>query len=339
MSETPSAKPMNRRRVIGLGLGGLLGLGGWYAWAGANGVAETERALEPLPFVPPVSVRTDSGMRVHGIQTAWVAIKTAHYALTGPEALRLPSILADTRWTQPKPVLSWILEHPEGIIVVDSGEQAGVRDLNTYMACADPANRFIITRNFRLQSLPEMELGAQLRSLGLEARDVRCVVQTHLHFDHADGFGFVPKARVLVSRAELEGHNQMPVGAVRCKYPASLEFTAVDHGAPAFASFAGHYPLTRAGDVLIVPTPGHSYGHQSVVLRDTRRDYLFAGDVTFDAGQLQQRVVGGISNDVPQARASLERVRAYVRGQPVLYLPSHDPASLERLKSATVTRL
>jgi N-acyl homoserine lactone hydrolase len=316
---------------------GLFGLGAWQAWLGQYQAQQSVEAIKTMPFVAPVSSKTASGMRIHGIQTAWVSIKTAHYALRGPEALRFPSILADTTWTAAKPVLSWIIEHPEGLIVIDSGEQAGVRDLKSYMACADPVNQFIVVNNFRLQSSQEMELGAQLRWLGLEPNDVRFVVQSHLHFDHADGFAFVPKAKVLVARSELLGQEKVPVGAIRCKYPSQMEFTAIDYQKGAFASFAQHQTLTKAGDVLLLPTPGHSYGHQSVILRDLAHDYCFAGDVTFDEGQLKQRTIGGISHDVATARDSLERVRRYVQDNPVVYLPSHDPASLQRFASATIS--
>jgi N-acyl homoserine lactone hydrolase len=325
----------SRRRILAAGVLGMTGFGAWHNWSGRVGANQISQDVARMPFVPPVSLRTASGMRVHGIQTAWVSIKTTHYALRGLEALRFASIFADTNWTEPKPVLSWILEHPEGIIVIDCGERAAARNLETYMACADAGNQVFIVNNFRLHSTPDMELGAQLRLLGLEPNDVRQVVQTHLHFDHADGFGFVPKAKVLVARAELEGHAQAPVGAVGCQYPSNLTLTAVDYNQGSFANFDQHQRLTKSGDVVLLPTPGHSYGHQSVLLRDLRRDYLFAGDVTFDAGQLQNRVIGGISHDLAKARNSLEQVRRYATEQPVVYLPSHDPESLRRFANAT----
>ncbi len=329
---------VTRRQAISIGLTSIAGLSAWQFWLGSSQAKQMKTQIQQMPFIPPVSIRTASGMRVHGIQTAWISIKTAHYALHGLEAMRIPSILADTNWTQAKPVLSWILEHPEGLIIVDTGEQAEARNLETYMACADPASQFFITKNFHLQSSSEMELGSQLRLLGLEPNDVRYVIQTHLHFDHANGFQFVPKAKVLVAQAEILGHQQMPVGAVRCKYPSKLEFTPVDYTKGSFASFAAHQNITKNGDVLLVPTPGHSYGHQSVVLQDLERDYVFAGDVTFDEAQLEQRIIGGISNDVPATRDSLEKMRRYIQEKPVVYLPSHDPESLNRFAKASTSR-
>lgn len=293
---------------------------------------------EPQP-VAPVTVMTASGVRVHGVQTGWIEVKTAHYRLRGPAALRLPSIVLDKSWTEPKPMLSWVLEHPEGLIVIDTGERAGARDLGTYVACADPVNRAIITRNFRVSVSPESELGPQLVRLGLAPDEVRWVVQTHLHFDHADGFGFFPNAEVLVSRAELEGHRRRPLGAVSCLYPAGFSPTALKYVPRPYGAFGSHFPLTRAEDVVIVPTYGHSYGHQSVLLRDQGATLLFAGDVVFDERQLLGREVAGIVQHVGRARDSIDRVRAWVASTPTVFLPSHDPGSLERLRQQQRTPL
>lgn len=335
---TPNSRTVGMRRRQILGVGGLARLSLWQNTMGRNATRAATKQTQKMPYIPPVSVTTASGIRIHGVQTAWIAIKTAHYALCSPEALRFFLILTDAHWTEAKPVLSWIIEHPEGLIVIDSGERAAARDLERYFSCVDPVNRFILTRNFRVHSTPQMELGSQLERLNLSPREVRYVVQTHLHFDHADGFAAVPKAKVLVARAEIKGHARMPLGAVSCTRPPNLEFVPVDYRSGSYASFGAHHPLTRAGDVLLVPTHGHSYGHQSVVLRDLHHDYLFAGDVTFDEGQLERRTLGGISHDLNLARDSLERTRKFVQSQKVVYLPSHDPDSLERLAQTQETR-
>ena len=331
-------KTYTRRNALGLTFG-LIASGGAWNFVGSSKAQQTAQVTLEMSPQAPVSVTTASGLRVHGLQTGWISIKQNHYRLAGPEALRLASIAADLTWTRPLPMLSWVIEHPEGLIVIDTGERAGANDLSTYVSCADPLNRAVITQNFRVNVLPEMELGAQLKKLGLEPSDVRWVVQTHLHFDHANGFGDVPKAEVLIARAELEGQRAAPAGALSCLYPRNFSPRALDYQSGAFENFAQHCVLTRAGDVLIVPTPGHSYGHQSVLLHDTKNSYLFAGDVVFAEGQLQRRETAGIVHDVAQSRSSLETVRSYAERHPTIVLPSHDPASLRRLNNRQVTSI
>lgn len=319
---------------------GALGLGaGGYSILGRNNSSAAAQTTTELAPVAPVTITTASGIRVHGIQTGWITIKNAHYRLRGPESFRLPSIVADTTWTEPKPMLSWVIEHPEGLIIIDTGERAGSRDLGTYLACADPGNNFFITRNFKVNVEAESEVGPQLVKLGLNPDDVRWVIQTHLHFDHADGFDFFPKAEVFVSSTELEGQRRQPVGAVSCLYPANFNPTALEYTSKTYETFAGYHALTKAEDVIIVPTHGHSYGHQSILLRDNSQTLFFAGDVVFDERQLLEQEVAGIAHSVAEAGDSMERTKNFVMSTPTIFLPSHDPASLNRLQTQQITEV
>jgi glyoxylase-like metal-dependent hydrolase (beta-lactamase superfamily II) len=279
--------------------------------------------------VKPVTITTESGLRVHGIQTGFVAIKSAHHRLRGPEALRLLTIIQDATWTAPLPILTWVIEHPEGIIVIDTGESARMSNLAEYMAC-DRVSRWFYGRNLRMFVTPEEEIGAQVRALGIVPEAVRWVVMTHLHGDHAAGMGMFPNAEVVIARSEFEGHKRQPVGAIPCLWPADFFPRLVDYTGPAVGSFPATLPLTRDGVVTLLPTPGHSYGHQSVLLRDSARSYLFAGDVAFSEGQLLAQEMQGISQDVSAARRSLSHVHELVRQTPTVFLPSHDPESLAR---------
>src|SRR5712691_2578309 len=67
-------------------------------------------------------------MRIHAIQTGTVAIKTRQLSGRGPGALRPIITLLDTTWTEPLPIYTWVIEHPEGLIVVDTGETARVAE-------------------------------------------------------------------------------------------------------------------------------------------------------------------------------------------------------------------
>lgn len=219
---------------------------------GARGV---EARLLALPDVPPVSVVLSDGRRLHGLQTGWVAVKTAHERLRVPEALRFPAILADPRWAAPKPLLSWVLEHPEGLIVVDAGEVAAANDLPTYTRGADPGTRLFVTRNLRVRVAPERELGPQLRALGLSPNDVRLVVQTHLHFDHAGGLRHVPRAEVLVARAEIEGHRRFPQGALTPAWPTGFDPRPVDLAEQPCGPFARALPSPARATCSSCPRP------------------------------------------------------------------------------------
>ena len=119
-------------------------------------------------------------MKVHAIQTGTVAVKARQRSGKGPGPLRLAFTLADRVWTDQLPIYAWAIEHPEGVIVVDTGETARVSD-SGYFPRWHPYYRLGV----REWVEPEEEIGPRLRAIGISPVDVRWVVMTHLHTDHA----------------------------------------------------------------------------------------------------------------------------------------------------------
>src|SRR5262245_4259959 len=136
-------------------------------------------------------------MRIHAIQTGTVAITQSWRRGKGRGTLRRLNTLLDRRWTEPLPIYAWAIEHPEGLIVVDTGETACAAQPG-YFPAWHPYLRFAV----RERVVPEEEIGPQLRTLGFDPRDVRWLVLTHLHTDHAGGLAHFPGAEILVTRTE-----------------------------------------------------------------------------------------------------------------------------------------
>ena len=63
-------------------------------------------------------------MKVHAIETGRVAVHERQREGSGPGPFRLINTLLDRRWTDRLPIYLWVIEHPEGLIVVDTGETA-----------------------------------------------------------------------------------------------------------------------------------------------------------------------------------------------------------------------
>jgi hypothetical protein len=70
----------------------------------------------------------EQNMNIHAIQTGSVAVKESQ--LNGGDRHRrsLLRVMADSRWTEPLPIYAWLIEHREGLIVVDTGETARVSE-------------------------------------------------------------------------------------------------------------------------------------------------------------------------------------------------------------------
>jgi len=89
--------------------------------------------------------------------------------------------------------------------------------------------------------------------------------------------------------------------------------------------------LTEAGDVTLVPVPGHSPGQLAVVVEDGDHSVFLAADSSYTQDLLLRGVVDGVGSDEAAERLTHERIRAYAAETPTVYLPTHDPETAARL--------
>jgi N-acyl homoserine lactone hydrolase len=159
------------------------------------------------------------------------------------------------------------------------------------------------------------------------------VVLTHLHTDHAGGLHHFPHSEILIDRREYaaSGLPGRLRGYLPNRLPASLRPTFIDFLPVPFGPFERSLPLTVAGDVVIVPTPGHSPGHVSVVVRTDEVTYFLAGDTSDTEALMLEGQVDGVAPDEAAARDTLRHIRDLAAHEPLVYLPAHDPASADRL--------
>src|SRR5713226_8464833 len=118
-------------------------------------------------------------IRIHALQTGTVMIKTCQLRGRGQGAGRMLNTLTGSEWTPSLPIYAWVIEHPEGVIVVDTGETARTSEAG-YFPRWHPFHRLAARMSVR----PEDEIGPQLQRLGISPREVRQVILTHFHTDH-----------------------------------------------------------------------------------------------------------------------------------------------------------
>ncbi|GHF54330.1 glyoxylase-like metal-dependent hydrolase (beta-lactamase superfamily II) [Deinococcus metalli] len=269
-------------------------------------------------------------MRIHAVRTGFVQIKRSQQLGVGHGLARRVRPFLDPTWTEWLPTLAWVIEHPEGVIVVDTGSASGDAHLRSW----HPYHRFDV----RFQVGPQDELGPHLRALGIEARDVANVVLTHLHMDHGAGLPHLAGRPTLVHEGELRAAHGLAgrlQGYLPGQWGPAFRPHALTWTDARFGPFDRTAPITQAGDVLAIPTPGHTPHHVSVVVRGDV-DILLAGDASYTQDALLTGQVDGVSPDEGQARATLARIRVLAHERPLVYLPTHDPDSAARLLGKTV---
>jgi glyoxylase-like metal-dependent hydrolase (beta-lactamase superfamily II) len=196
------------------------------------------------------------------------------------------------------PVYAFVIVHPEGQVLVDSGVGQG---------------NIFIDRWYRPQRRPLPDV---LAEHGLSSADIALVINTHLHFDHCGENRLFPHVPIFVQ---------------------ALEYTAThdpDYTVSEWVDFpdAKIEQLTGECEVLpgvtIVPTHGHTRAHQSVVLDTNEGPVVIAGQAAYSAAEFadpQAGHTGGLGSawDEEEYLASILRLRAL---EPQRVYFSHDRA-------------
>lgn len=242
--------------------------------------------------------------------------------------MRMVNVLLDPEWTDWLPIHVWLLEHKDGLIVVDTGERHDAPILPVV----------------KLQVQPETDLGYQLKHMGINPeKDVKCVIQTHLHGDHVGGIGCFGQTPILISKLEWQGmqglSGWLTKQIAKVSIPSALQPSIIEFNSKPFGSFSRHVPVTKDGSVLIVPTPGHTNGHVSVIVQSEGISYFLAGDTSYSEKAMLEEVPSGFSINDKLELETHSKIKAFAQQNPTVYLPSHDPESAIRLEQKRVVQI
>lgn len=274
---------------------------------------------------------------VHEITTGCVEQHKEHrYGTSKP---LLWWVLASRSWVK-APITAYAFEHCDGLVLFDSGLDPALVSDPHYISSS--IGRFILKKVFRFHIGPEDALDKQLEAASLAAADVSKVIVSHLHFDHIGGIAHVPQAELLVSMDEwrrLDAPNPERDWILRehIELPGAnwqpVEFVPTSD--PLLEAFGACYDCMGDGSMILLPTPGHSPGSMSLLVRSSGLPpLLFVGDLTYELEPLHNDQVPGIG-DAEQLKASFAKVRDLEKALPdLVVIPSHDPYSSEKLATA-----
>jgi len=261
-----------------------------------------------------------------------IRIRPSHRCQTAnrPIVLRRLRVLTDRRWTQPLPINSYLIEHPEGPIVFDTGESP-LASHPGYLPKWHPF--FALAVDIRVG--PDEGIGARLTQRGLARSDLKAVVVSHLHHDHGDGLADLVGAPIYVSEEHWKvfRHHVTATleGAVPQHWPANFSPRILQPSGEPIGPFPRSYPLTSDGKVVAVDTPGHVPGHVSVIVFSDDVAYFLGGDSTYDQDLLDAELTDGVNNNPKAAIESVRKIKEFARQHRTVILPAHDPGAAQRL--------
>lgn len=210
------------------------------------------------------------------------------------------------------PVSAYLIEHPDGRILVDTGWSRSLSPTGEFDKSAQIKH---LGRLLYAVSKARLPLGAsaaeQLQDFGYSPSDLDYIIITHLDADHVSGLRDVAAAKnILVSRPELEAGTKLKY---RIRYVPSMwegiTMTPFDYADTGIGPFGRSYDLFGDGSVLLVDIAGHSEGLCAVLIRRNDKFVLLFSDGGYSSRSWQEMILPGPFANKPDLQKSLEWIR------------------------------
>lgn len=243
----------------------------------------------------------------------------------GPLKLKKSKIVAFAEGTVTIPTTVAIFQHPQhGVILWDTGIHHNVADPELAEEYWGPGIRDAFgaqgfTRNHAIDR--------QLDFMGIQPNDVRYVIYSHLHLDHAGGMSYFPKAVHIMQRAELE-YALFPDEWTRPVYVQNdfrdllkLNVLLVD----------GDYDIFGDGTFRLIKAPGHAPGMQVLfVTLPHRGRFILGADIAHQRDQFEALIPMPWDWSCNAMTSSRKKIKQLERSGIPLYL-CHEPSEFEAL--------
>lgn len=264
---------------------------------------------------------TTQQIKIHVLHTGLVKVDKAlpfhgHYR----NPLAFTGLFRTERNQVTLPVSSYLIEHPKGLILIDTGWNKLVRQSNW----RELGPQVQINTGY----LPTgWAVDERLASLGYRPEDLDLVLLSHLHCDHVSGLKHVQNAKkILVSTPEWQVANHLPMVYLPHEWRGvnvkTYDFQTTDIG-----PIGESYDVFGDGSILQIHTPGHASGMASTLIRGSDGKYvLLAADTGYANLSWEQMITPGICTSRKAAITSLGWVREQAHNPNCLAaLANHDP--------------
>jgi glyoxylase-like metal-dependent hydrolase (beta-lactamase superfamily II) len=261
-----------------------------------------------------------------GSSAVFAQVKQVYWTTSGmfgPFAITglIPTVPKEKQRDVTIPVSMWVIDHPKGLVVFDTGNNVAItQDCKAYW---QPGLCDFLKPSAKREDMIDM----QLQKLGYSVDKVKVVITSHTHLDHGGNMEMFPNAIHVIQKKELyqgwfpEKFQGRSGGAfVMADIDGTREFN--------FLELAGDYDLYGDGSIMVLSTPGHTLGHQSVKVKLASGKSMIMSQ---DAIWMQENMDGypaGLNYSVQDYTNSINRLKFMrdLEGAPIYY--GHDQAGL-----------
>ncbi len=204
----------------------------------------------------------------------------------------------------------YLIKHAQGWFLWDTGIPDAVAEMPNGLAPADP--KAVTWRRPKT-------LAAQLDQLGVKPSDIKAIAVSHTHPDHIGNVELFPAAMLYVQKAEYEwpGTNNAP--RFKPEHPAT--------------KLEGDRDVFGDGSVTILSTPGHTPGHQSLLVKLPKAGaVVLTGDAVHFKDNWDNRRVPSLNASKDQTLASMQKIADTLTKEKAQLWINHDKAQRDGLK-------
>jgi N-acyl homoserine lactone hydrolase len=164
-------------------------------------------------------------------------------------------------------------------------------------------------------------LAAQMAVIGVQPSDIKYVGISHTHGDHVGNVDLFPTATVLIQKAEYDWAFASPNKPFSASHPAE--------------KLDGDHDVFGDGSVLVISTPGHTPGHESLMVDLPKTGWLLlSGDVAHFQDNYDNRRVPSMNADKEKTLSSMQRVADLVAKYHAQFWINHDAPQTARTRHA-----